>query len=75
MLTDPPSDDWRPTVARLEVLQRECAGYVSRGLADRVKQVDAVIASLAPAPVVEVPEALPPTVETVVPAKPKGRRG
>jgi len=74
MLTDPPSDDWRPTVARLEVLQRERAGYVSRGLADRVKQVDAVIASLTPA-VVEVPEALPPTVETAVPAKPKGRRG
>ncbi len=61
-------------MARLEVLQRERAGYVSRGLTDRVKQVDAVIASLTPT-VVEVPEALPPTVETVVPAKPKGRRG
>ncbi|MBP6489520.1 MAG: hypothetical protein KA274_17680 [Ilumatobacteraceae bacterium] len=47
---------------------------MSRGLTDRVKQVDAVIASLTPT-VVEVPEALPPTVETVVPAKPKGRRG
>lgn len=62
-------------MARLEVLQRERAGYVSRGLTDRVKQVDAVIASLTPAPVVEVPEALSPAVETAVPAKPKGRRG
>lgn len=61
-------------MARLEVLQRERAGYVSRGLTDRVKQVDAVIASLTPT-VVEVPEALPPAVETAVPAKPKGRRG
>ena len=61
-------------MARLEVLQRERAGYVSRGLTDRVKQVDAVIKSLTPT-VVEVPEALPPTVETAVPAKPKGRRG
>ena len=61
-------------MARLEVLQRERAGYVSRGLTDRVKQVDAVIASLPPT-VVEVPEALAPTVQTAVPAKPKGRRG
>ena len=65
-------------MARLEVLQRERAGYVSRGLTDRVKQVDAQIKLLgqAGAPdVVEVPEALPAAVEHAVPAAPKGRRG
>jgi len=59
-------------------LQAERVGYVRRGLADRVKAVDAAIKALGadPAPaVVEVPEALSPAVETAVPAKPKGRRG
>ena len=47
----------------LAALQAERAGYVVRGLADRVKAVDAAIKALGadPAPaVVEVPQALPP---------------
>ena len=59
-------------MARLEVLQRERAGYVSRGLTDRVKQVDAVIASLTPT-VVEVPEALPPSGLSPPVDKPGGK--
>lgn len=51
----------------LAALQAERVGYVRRGLADRVKAVDAAIKALGADPA--------PAVETAVPAKPKGRRG
>lgn len=46
VLLQPAQPERRTHMARIEVLLRERAGYVARGLADRVAQVDAVLASM-----------------------------
>lgn len=46
VLLQPAQPERQTHMARIEVLLRERAGYVARGLADRVAQVDAVLASM-----------------------------